>query len=130
MAVADVLVELVFFYGLAQVVEYRVAVGDRLARPGFEAVAKGIEVAVGADAGVGVLTPGATESVLVFQHHKGFARALFQQMMGRADAGDTGADNQHIEVFRGGRRQGSNRGHGCTSQVVQCQVHSVVPAAP
>ena len=43
----------------------------------------------------------------VFQHDEAGAGHLLRQMIGAADAGDAGADDQHVEMFdclRGGRK--------------------------
>jgi len=45
--------------------------------------------------------PGATEPVLGFQHDKALARALLLQMVGGADAGNTGAHDHHVKRLDG-----------------------------
>src|SRR5262249_53606663 len=74
-----------------------------------------IEVAVGADAGERMGDPGAAEARLRLQHDEARPLVLMRQVPGRADAGNAGADDQHVEVlpFRGGRT-GQGRGvvHG------------------
>ena len=50
--------------------------GDRRAGPRLEAVAEGVEVAVGADAGIAVRAPGAAEALLRLEHDEARAGAL------------------------------------------------------
>ena len=74
---------------------------DRRPDPRLEAVAEGMEVAVGADAGIAMGQPGAAETLLRLEDHKTRARKLRGQVIGTADAGDAGADDQHVEMFGG-----------------------------
>ena len=48
-------------------------------------------------------TCGTAEGVVGFEHDEALARALLLQVIGGADAGDAGTDDQHIEVVGGGR---------------------------
>ena len=40
--------------------------------------------------------------VELLEHDEGLLRVLVLQVVRRADAGDPGPDDQHVEVFRGG----------------------------
>ena len=107
MAVADMGVETVFGDHFGHIrFDFRRG-GDRRTGPRLEAIAEGVEIAVGADAGVAMRAPGAAEAILRFQRHEAGARALFGQVIGGADAGDSGADDHHVEVF--GRSWGGLR---------------------
>ena len=68
-------------------------------RPGLEAIAEGVEVAVRADARIFVREPGAAEAFLRFEHDEARAGALVGEVVGAADAGDAGADDQDVEVL-------------------------------
>ena len=59
--IANVLVDVVVLDSLSQVVQDRVGRGDRFARPGLEAIAEGVQVAVRTHARVTVLAPGTAE---------------------------------------------------------------------
>ena len=63
MVVADVPAEVVLLDHLAHVLEDLVGRGDRRAGPRLEPVPEGVEVAVGADAGIAVRQPGAAEAL-------------------------------------------------------------------
>ena len=114
--VADVRAEVVLVDHLAHVFQDLRGRRDRRAGPGLEAVAEGVEVAVRADARIAVRDPGAAEALLRFEHDEAGAGALVGEVIGAADAGDAGADDQHVEVFRallrGGAGEGSGVGHG------------------
>ena len=69
--------------------------------PRLEAVAEGVQVAVGADAGIAVGAPGAAEGLLGFERDEARARALRGEVIGRADAGDAGAGDQDVEMLGG-----------------------------
>src|SRR5690606_27778894 len=73
--------------------------GDGGACPGLEAVAEGVEVAIGADAGVFVGPPGAAEGFLSFEDDKRGAGPLGGEVVGGADTGDAGSDDEDIEVL-------------------------------
>jgi len=59
---------------------------DGRAGPGLEAVAEGMQVAVGADAGIAMRPPRAAETVQRLQDHEALAGALLGEVIGRADA--------------------------------------------
>ncbi len=69
------------FDDFAHVAADLVGGGDGGAGPGFEAVAEGVEVAVGADAGVFVGVPGAAVAGLGFEHDEALAGELGLQVV-------------------------------------------------
>ena len=72
---------------------------DGRAGPWLEAIAEGVEVAVGAYAGIAVGEPGATEAFLTFEHNEAHPRALREEVISATDAGDSGTDDQDVEVL-------------------------------
>ena len=91
--------------------------GDRRPTPGLEPVAEGIEVAVGADAGIAVGDPGAAIGVLGLKDREARARHLVRQVPGRSNPGNARAHHQHVEVLDAGCRLASlcrhiHAGHG------------------
>src|SRR5207302_9583902 len=82
---------------------------DRRASPRLEAIAEGIEVTIGAYPGIAMRDPGAAEGILRFERDKARAGALFCQMVGGADAGNAGPDDQHVKVL--GLLDHAGRGH-------------------
>src|SRR6266403_1100200 len=100
MVEADVLVDAVFGCRLAHVIENPRPVGDRLGLgPRLERIAEREHVAVGADAGITKQVPGAADGVATFEDRVALARALVLKVIARADAGEAGADDQHVEMF-------------------------------
>src|SRR6266436_8833811 len=100
MAKADLLVDAVFNRGLADIVQNSRAVGDRLRLgPRLERIAEREHVAVGADAGIAKQIPGAADAIAPFEDDKALAWALVLQMIARRDTGQSGADDQHVEMF-------------------------------
>src|SRR6185436_4794642 len=67
--------------------------------PRLEAVAEGVEIAVRADARIAVHPPGATEIVERFEDDELGAGTLLGQMIGAADTGNAGPDDDDVEVF-------------------------------
>ena len=109
--VADVLGEIVLLDHLAHIGADFVGGRDRRADPRLEAVAEGVQVAVGTDARIFVGPPGAAKRLLLFQRHEGGAGHLLGEVVGAADAGDAGTDDQHVEMLdflRGGNRAGGS----------------------
>ena len=101
---ADVGAEVVLLDGLAQVGQDLVGARNRVvARPGLELVAEGVEVGVGADAGVAEEVPGAPDGVATLEDREGLLRQAGLQVIRRADPGDAGADDQDVEVVGGER---------------------------
>ena len=68
--VADVASQIVLVDHLVHVGQDLVGRGDRRAGPRLEAVPEGVEIAVGANARIGVLSPGTTEGVLGLEQHE------------------------------------------------------------
>ena len=97
---ADLALDAVLAGGLAHVVEDRRTVGDRLGlRPGPERVAEREHVRVRADARVAEQVPGAADVLARLEDRVGLAGALRLQLAAGADAGQAGADDQHVEMF-------------------------------
>ena len=99
MPVADVAGEIVLLDHLAHVGEDLGGGGDRRTPPRLEAIAEGVEVAVGADAGIAVRPPGAAEALLHVEHDEGLAGTLLGEVIGPANPGDAGAGDQDVEVL-------------------------------
>src|SRR5215471_11339163 len=97
---ANLLVDAVFGRGLAHVVENARSVRDRLRLgPWLEGIAEREHVAVRADAGIAEQVPGASDAVPPLQDCKALGRAFLLQVIARRDAGETGADDQDVEMF-------------------------------
>ena len=97
-AVADVSGEIVLLDHVAHVLLDLGRGRDRRRGPRLEAVAEGVQVAVGADAGIFVRQPGAAKALLRLQHDKAGVGALLGEVPGCADARDAGADDEHVEM--------------------------------
>ena len=110
-AVADMRLKPVFGDHLAHIAANFGGGRDRRRGPGLEAIAEGVQVAVGADAGIAVGQPGAAKAFLGFEHDKTCTGQLRGQVIGAADAGDAGADDQDIEML--GRLGGGSRAGRC-----------------
>ena len=101
---ADFVVDAVLGGGLADVVQDSRPVGDRLRLdPWLERIAHRKHVAVGADARITEQVPGAADAVATLENDKTLGRTTALQMITRADAGQPGADDQHIDMFVCGR---------------------------
>ncbi len=86
--------------GLADVVQNLRPVGDRLRlAPWLERIAHREHVAVGADARITEQVPGAADAVAALENDKTLGRTIALQVIARADAGQSGADDQHIDMF-------------------------------
>ena len=72
---------------------------DRRPDPWLEAVAESMQIGIGADARIFVGPPGAAKGLLHLEDHEARAWHLGAQMPGAADAGNAGADDQHVEMF-------------------------------
>ena len=99
MPVADMRAEVVLVDDFAHVAQDLRCRRDRRAGPGLEAIAEGIEVAVGADARIAVGEPRAAEVFQRFENDEARAGALLGEVIGAAHAGDAGADDQNVEVL-------------------------------
>ena len=99
--VADVAGEIVLLDHVAHVFQDFRGARDRRRRPRLEAVAEGVQVAVGADAGIAMGAPGPAKGFLGFQRHERRSRALRGEVVGRADARNAGARDQNIEMLGG-----------------------------
>src|SRR5258707_6165111 len=101
---ADFLVDTVLGGGLPDVVQDSRPVGDRLRLgPWLERIAHREHVAVGADAGIAEQIPGAADAVAALENDETLIRTVVLQVIARADAGQPGADDQHIDMFVCGR---------------------------
>ena len=99
-AVADVLVDAVLARGVADVVEDRLAVGERhVAAPRPEAVAEGVHVGVGPHAGVAEQVPGAAAGLAALEHGVRRPGQVLGQVGRRADARQSRPDDQHVDVL-------------------------------
>src|ERR1700688_2197274 len=97
---ADLRVDAVLGRGLADIVQDLRPVGDRLRLgPWLERIAQPGHGAVGADAEIADQAPGAADAVGAFETAKTLAGALLLQVITRADTGQPGADDQHIEML-------------------------------
>jgi len=95
MAEANVLVDAELGSGVAQVLEDRRSVGDRLGGgPRLEAVAEGVHVAVRAHARVAEQIPGAAQVIAAFEDQIGPIRAQASASVAGADAGDARTHHQ------------------------------------
>ena len=70
MVVAQMPTQIVLFDHLAHVLQDLGGCGDRLGSPWFEAVAVGVEVAVGTDARIAMGHPGAAIACVTVKHHE------------------------------------------------------------
>src|SRR5690606_954098 len=99
---ADVAVDARLGGGVDDVPADRLAVGDGLgAGPGAERVAQGVHVGVGPDAGVAEQVPRAADGAPGLEDGVGGPRAAVLQVVGGADAGEPGPDDQDVEVLGG-----------------------------
>src|SRR4029077_12522123 len=96
--VADVLIEVVVLDDLVEVGEDLLARRDRRAAPRLEPVAVGEQVTVGAYTRVPMRPPGPAPVVLGVQDYEGSVGELVPQMVGGADTGDPGADDEDVDV--------------------------------
>src|SRR5208283_5729896 len=97
--IADVRSEIVLLDHLTDVAQDLARRGDRRTRPWLEAIAEGVQVAVGADARVAVREPRAAETFLRFEHQKARPGTLPGQVIGGADPRDSRADDQDVVSF-------------------------------
>jgi len=88
------LIEPVFGNDLPHIGAYFSGGGDRCAGPRLEAVAEGVKITIGADAGIAVSQPGAAKTLLRFEDDESCARNLRLQVIGAADSGNAGTDDE------------------------------------
>src|ERR1700732_224565 len=97
---ANLLVDAVPDGGLADVVQNPRPVRDRLRLgPRLERIAEREHVAVGTDARIAEQVPGAADAVAALEDDVALAGALLLQVKAGADAGQSGADDQDVEMF-------------------------------
>jgi hypothetical protein len=132
-SVADVRGQIVLRDHLAHVLEDLRGGGDRRSDPRLEAVAEGVEIAVGTDARILVCEPGAAKALQRLQHDKACSRSLVLEVIGAADAGYARADDQDIEVFRhalGPRRCDVDLSRGPPEKTIRSARWWVPPLGP
>ena len=98
-AIADMLGQTGFLDHFAHVFEDLFPARNRWADPWLEAVAEGVEIGVRADARIAVHVPGAAKALIGLEHHEFLLRRLRLEVIGRADAGNARAGDQHIEML-------------------------------
>src|SRR5215469_6512226 len=100
MTEADFLVDAVLGRGLAHIVQDVRSIGNSLRfRPRLEGIAQREHVAVGTNAGIAEQVPSAADAVATLQDDEALARAFRLEVIARADTGQTGADDQNVEMF-------------------------------
>ena len=99
-AIADMLAEVVLLDYLAHVFADCLRRRDRRAGPGLEAIAEGVQVAVGPYPRILMRQPGAAEAALLLQHHEARPLALLGQVIRPPNPGNSRPDDQHVEVLR------------------------------
>src|SRR5450759_4174571 len=100
MVETDLLVDAVIGCSLADIVQNPRPVGNRLRLgPWLERVAQREHVAVGADAWIAEQIPGAPDAVAALEDGVALAGTFLLQVITRADAGQSGANDQHVEMF-------------------------------
>jgi hypothetical protein len=109
MPIANVSIEAIVIDDFAEIGKNLRSGGNRFADPWLEAVAERVEVAVRPDAGIAMGDPRAAKAVLSFEDHEAHLRALGLEVVGGADAGDSGSDNRHIEMLRRLRLEAGHR---------------------
>ena len=103
-AEADVLADTAFIHDPVEVIEDRGRIGDALFMPpGFEIEAQRVHVAVRADAGIAEQIPRPAKIVAPLDDGIGVVRGLHFHVRGHADAGNSGTDDQHVEIWRCGK---------------------------
>lgn len=123
--VADPRVDPVVAGSLTDVPEDRRTIRDRLVvLPGPEPVAEGEHVRVRADPRVAEQVPGPPARIPRLEDREALRRALGSQVARRADAGEPGPDDEHVEMFH--RRLGLG-GHRLA--VLSCPRRPATPPA-
>ena len=102
MTKADVRIETEDARRLADVGEDRGAVGDRLGfLPRVEGIAEGEHVRVGTHPGIAKEIPGAADGLARLEDGEGLAGALGLEPVASADARQSGADDEDVELVGG-----------------------------
>src|SRR5271165_5797852 len=105
--VADLVVDAVLGRGLAQVRQDLVGARDRLfVAPRLELIAERVQVRVGPDARIAEQVPRAARGVPRLEDQVAALRVLTLQVIRGTDAGEAGADDEHVH---GGRVWRSRR---------------------
>src|SRR5260370_3244222 len=99
MLVTDVRAETVVGDEVGEIREDLSGSGDRRARPRREAVAKRVEIAMGADTRVLVGEPRPTKARLRFDDDEAFVWALPGEVIRSADSRDPGPDDQDVKML-------------------------------
>src|SRR3712207_3783590 len=98
--VAHLLGQTVLLQRLAQVAQDLRCAGDRLLiAPRLEGVAEGVQVRVGADAGITKQIPGTAGALAGLEYHHTLPGVLYGQVAGGSDAGDSRTDDEHVDVL-------------------------------
>src|SRR5690242_2325332 len=99
MVEANFLIDAVVACRVPDVFENGGAVGDRLRlAPRTERIAERIHVRIGADARIAEQIPGTADAVAAFENGVAAGRAVPLQVIAGADAGQTRADDDDIEM--------------------------------
>ena len=115
---ANVGIDARFPGGVLDVLEYGVAIGDRLlAVPGPERIAQRVHVRVGSDAGIAEEVPRPPDGVSGLEDRVVGPGTLGLEVVAGTDAGQSGAHDEDVEV---GRRSGqtSSPSSCCSDQLV------------
>ena len=97
-AIADVVIDVVFFDHFPHVFEDFFGCSDRRADPRLEPITECVEVAVRAHTGIGMGNPSASETVLGFQDCVALSGHLLGQMICGTDSRNACANNQYVEM--------------------------------
>ena len=97
---ANMFIDAVFVRGFDHVFANRGPVSDGLfGAPRLEAVAEGMHVAVGSNAWIAKEIPGPPERGPALEQGIGLVRAVILEVTSGADAGETGPDDDDVEMF-------------------------------
>nr|WP_239021608.1 hypothetical protein [Nocardioides jishulii] len=106
-AEADVRREVVLLDHVVEVVEDPGTVSDHVVvGPRLERVAEGVQVGVGADAGIAEEVPRPTDPIACLQDGEGGPRPVDEEVAGSTDPGESRPDHQHVDLAVSG-------GQGC-----------------
>src|SRR5262249_6913916 len=99
MLIADMSGKAVLLDHLAHIFENFRGGRDRCTCPRLEAISEGVEGAIRPDARVAVSKPGSAETAVRFERDKTRVRTLLGQVVRSAPPGNSGPDDQHVEMF-------------------------------